>query len=101
MHRPNLASALATLPSQQLTQALEAFEHLMFEPMQQTDLDQLYALYEQWQSTLGDTPDAIAICDALDDFIAVGIEHAGLEAAIVEQVYFELVELIQSQGQRH
>lgn len=96
-----MPTALATHPSQQLTQALEAFEHLMFEPMQQTDLDQLYALYEHWQSSLGDTPDAIAICDALDDFITVSIEYAGLEEAIVEQVYFELVELIQAKTLSH
>ena len=73
----------------------------MFEPMQQKDLDQLYALYKHWQTSLGDTPDAIAICDALHDFIAVGIEHAGLEEAIVEAVCFELVELIQAKTLSH
>ncbi|MEA3643699.1 MAG: hypothetical protein VBE63_27780 [Lamprobacter sp.] len=53
---------------------LERFEHLLFEPMTQADLDRLYALSDRWTEQLGDNPEAIALCDALDDFIAAGIE---------------------------
>ncbi|MDR5900470.1 hypothetical protein QC823_16015 [Halomonas vilamensis] len=42
---------------------LETYEHLLFEPMTQADLDGLYALYDQWLATLGDSPEAIALCD--------------------------------------
>jgi glycosyltransferase involved in cell wall biosynthesis len=53
---------------------LEGFEHLLFEPMTQADLDRLHALSERWLAELGDSPEAIILCDALDDFIAAGIE---------------------------
>ena len=72
---------------------LEGFEHLLFEPMTQTDLDQLYALLDRWMEQLGDSPEAIALCDALDDFIAAGIEDAD-----VEKAYLELVECVQRSG---
>lgn len=63
---------------------LEGYEHLLFEPMPQTDLDGLYALYDQWQMSLGDSPDAIARCDALAEFIAACIEDNGAGAPLSE-----------------
>ena len=72
---------------------LQGFEHLLFEPMTQADLDQLTALFERWVAELGDHPEAIALSDALDDFIAAGIEDGN-----VERAYLELVETVQRGG---
>lgn len=77
---------------------LEAFEHLLFEPMTQVDLDGLYALYAQWQAVLGDSPEAIALCDALDDVIGAGIEDGGAEDDSVERAYLALVATVQEGG---
>lgn len=41
---------------------LEGYEHLLFEPMPQADLDGLYALYDQWRATLGDPPPKPSPC---------------------------------------
>ncbi|MEA1050408.1 hypothetical protein U5801_11390 [Lamprobacter modestohalophilus] len=35
-------------PHARLLAELEGFDHLLFEPMTQMDLDQLYALSERW-----------------------------------------------------
>ncbi len=48
---------------------LEAFEHLLFEPMQQRDLDGLLALQTHWEAQWGDSPAAIALTEALGDWI--------------------------------
>ena len=72
---------------------LEDYEHLLFEPMTQADLDGLYALYSQWQAMLGDSPEAVALCDSLDDFIDAGIEDAD-----VERAYLDLVATVQNGG---
>ncbi|MDR5876554.1 hypothetical protein [Vreelandella gomseomensis] len=77
---------------------LAANEHLLFEPMTQAGLDSLYALYDQWQATLGDSPDAIALCDALDDFIGACIEDDGAGSDSVEQAYFTLVDTVNEGG---
>jgi hypothetical protein len=68
---------------------LEGYEHLVFEPMTQADLDSLYALYSDWQQRLGDSPEAIAICDALDSFIEANIDEG--QESHVEQAYLDLV----------
>ena len=81
-----------------LLSELEAHEHLMFEPMTQADLDGLYALYAEWVQRLGDSPEAIAVCDALDTFIEANIDE-GVESR-VEQVYLDLVATVQAEGQR-
>ena len=56
---------------------LEVFEHLLFEPMIQSNLDDLNALYGQWVERLGDSPEAIALCDALDAFVEACIDDDG------------------------
>jgi len=73
---------------------LEGFEHLLFEPMTQADLDGLYALYDQWQATLGDSPEAIALCDGLDDFIGACIDDEGTGDDTIEQAYLALVAMV-------
>ncbi|MEA2120079.1 hypothetical protein [Halovibrio sp. HP20-50] len=73
---------------------LEAYEHLLFEPMTQADLDGLYALYDQCQATLGDSPEAIALCDALSDFIGACIEDDGAGDDAVERAYLALVAMV-------
>lgn len=78
---------------------LEGYEHLLFEPMTQADLDGLYALYDQWRATLGDSPEAIALCDALDDFIGACIEDDGAGDDAMEQAYLELVATVQQGGE--
>ncbi|WP_083025494.1 hypothetical protein [Vreelandella lionensis] len=70
---------------------LEGFEHLLFEPMTQADLNGLYALYDAWVARLGDSPEAIALCDALDDFIEAGIDDGDMERA-----YLDLVASVQT-----
>ena len=75
---------------------LEGYEHLMFESMTQVDLDSLYALYSDWQQRLGDSPEAIALCDALDTFIESNIDEG--QESHVEQAYFGLVATVQQSG---
>lgn len=48
---------------------LEAFEHLLFEPMVQRDLDGLLALQAHWEAQWGDSPAAIALTEVLGDWI--------------------------------
>lgn len=57
--------------------------------MTQDDLSGLYALYTEWMQRLGDSPEAIALCDALDTFIEGNIDE-GWESC-VEQAYLDLV----------
>lgn len=78
---------------------LEGYEHLLFEPMTQADLDGLYALYDRWRATLGDSPEAIALCDALDDFIGACIEDDGTGDDAIEQAYGDLVATVQESGE--
>ena len=78
---------------------LEGYEHLLFEPMNQADLDGLYALYDQWRATLGDSPEAIALCDALDNFIGACIEDDGAGDDAVERAYLALVATVQAGGE--
>jgi len=78
---------------------LEGYEHLMFEPMTQADLDGLYALYDQWRADLGDSPEAIALCDALDDVIGACIEDDGLGDERIERAYLALVATVQAGGE--
>ena len=75
---------------------LEAYKHLMFEPMTQADLNSLYALYMDWLQRLGDSPEAIAVCDALDTFIEANIDE-GWESH-VEQAYLDLVATVIAEG---
>lgn len=78
---------------------LEAYEHLLFEPMPQADLDSHYALYNQWQAMLGDFSEAIALCDALDNFIGACIEDDGAGDDAVERAYLALVATVQAGGE--
>jgi len=78
---------------------LEGYEHLLFEPMTQADLDGLYTLYDQWRATLGDSPEAIALCDALDDFTGACIEDDGAGDDSVERAYLGLVATVQAEGE--
>ena len=73
---------------------LEGYEHLLFEPMTQVDLDGLFALYDQWQATLGDSPEAIALCDGLDDFIGACIDDEGTGDDTIELAYLALVAMV-------
>ena len=91
--------AQAPMPSNihtALLAELEAYEHLMFEPMTQADLDRLYALYDDWQQRLGDSPEAIALCDALDTLIEANIDEG--QESHVEEAYLDLVATIQRSG---
>ncbi|MCG5498960.1 hypothetical protein [Ectothiorhodospira variabilis] len=88
------------IPGQATLQAdLERYERLIFELMTQEDLDGLYALYDRWVEQFGDSPRAIALCNALDDFIEVCIEDSGKGDPAVEQAYLDLVATVQ-QGKR-
>ncbi len=92
---------MAPIPSATCTalQAeLEGFEHLLFEPMTQADLDRLYALYATWCERLGDAPEAIALCDALDEFIGACIEDDGIGGDTIERAYLALVATVQEGG---
>jgi hypothetical protein len=44
-----------------LLATLEPYEHLLFEPMAQRDLDGLVTLQAQWEAQLGDSAAAIEI----------------------------------------
>ena len=70
---------------------LEAYEHLLFEPITQADLDSLYALYTRWQRSLDDSPAAIALCDALEYLIDACIESTGPADHHIEQAFMDLV----------
>jgi hypothetical protein len=48
---------------------LESYEHLLFEPVTQHDLDGLLALQAHWEAQWGDSPAAIALTEALGDWI--------------------------------
>jgi len=48
---------------------LESYEHLLFEPMAQRDLDGLLTLQTHWEALCGDSPAAIALTEALSDWI--------------------------------
>ncbi|KXS36827.1 hypothetical protein [Modicisalibacter sp. 'Wilcox'] len=76
-----------------LLATLAGYEHLLFESMGQADYDALRALYADWVERLGDSPEAIAICDALDDFIDANVEEGDAERA-----YFDLVATVQQAG---
>jgi len=76
-----------------LLATLAGYEHLLFESMGQADYDALRALYADWVERLGDSPEAIAICDALDDFIDANVEEGDAERA-----YFDLVSAVQQGG---
>lgn len=64
-----------------LLATLAGYEHLLFESMGQADYDGRSALYADWVERLGDSPEAIAICDALDDFIDANVEESDAERA--------------------
>ena len=89
---------IATATRKALLSELEAYEHLMFEPMTQADLNGLYELYAEWVQRLGDSPEAIALCDALDTFIETNIDEG--QESRVEQEYLDLVATVQAEGQR-
>ena len=89
----NASEPIKSPTRETLLAELEGFEHLLFEPMAQADLDALERMQQQWTLQLGDSPNAIALCDALGDFIGAGIEDGD-----IEQAYLELVALIQRGG---
>ncbi len=76
-----------------LLATLAGYEHLLFESMGQADYDALRAPYADWVERLGDSPEAIAICDALDDLIDANVEEGDAERA-----YFDLVIAVQQGG---
>ncbi|OLO10469.1 hypothetical protein BTW10_14010 [Chromohalobacter japonicus] len=78
----------------ELLATLEGYEHLLFESMNQPDYDALRTLYDAWVERLGDSPEAIAICDALNDFIDANVEEGDAERA-----YFDLVATLQAGGE--
>ncbi|WNK21204.1 hypothetical protein P1P91_05890 [Halomonas piscis] len=84
---------------QALMLQLERYEHLLFEPMSQADLDSLYALYDHWQATLGDSPESIALSDALDDFISAGIEDDGQDKDGLTRAYMALFQTVREGGE--
>ncbi|MDR5900400.1 hypothetical protein QC823_15655 [Halomonas vilamensis] len=92
-------AAIPSVTRTALLAELEGYEHLLFESMTQADLDSLYALYDQWVERLGDSPEAIALCDGLDDFIGACIEDDGAGDDSVERAYFDLVATVQEGGQ--
>ncbi|MEA1053763.1 hypothetical protein U5801_28725 [Lamprobacter modestohalophilus] len=51
----NHDNAISPETHAKLLAKLEGFEHLLFEPMTQADLDRLYALSEHWTEQLGDS----------------------------------------------
>jgi hypothetical protein len=77
---------------------LQAYEHLLFEQISQADLQRLYALYADWQQRLEDSPEAVALCDALDTFIEANLEAGPTPE--VEQAYLGLVQLIKATSAR-
>jgi hypothetical protein len=69
---------------------LETFEHLLFEPMQQQDLDGLVALQAQWEARWGDSPAAIALTEALGDWIDACVHEVNQDQAwqtLINAVY--------------
>lgn len=89
-----IPSAIRTV----LIAELEGVEHLLFEPMTQADLDGLYALYATWCERLGEAPEAIALCNALDEFIEACIEDNGAGDDTIERTYLSLVATVQEGG---
>ncbi|MBK1618548.1 hypothetical protein CKO42_08870 [Lamprobacter modestohalophilus] len=54
--KPNDDNAIPPEPHAKLLAELERFEHLLFEPMTQADLDQLNTLSERWTVMVKITP---------------------------------------------
>ncbi|MGC9457930.1 MAG: hypothetical protein ACP5DC_10475 [Halothiobacillaceae bacterium] len=69
---------------------IEPLEYLAFALIEQDDLDRLTALYAQWVAQLGDSPEAIALCDALDDWIDACID----DRADAARAYLDLMALL-------
>lgn len=72
---------------------LETLEPLIFELLTQSELDRVCQLYDDWVARLGDGPQAVRVCNALDDFIDACIEDADAERA-----YLDLVDAVQQSG---
>lgn len=69
---------------------LESYEHLLFEPMAQRDLDGLLALQTHWEALCGDSPAAIALTEALSDWIDACVhetDQAQAWQALINAVY--------------
>lgn len=81
-----------------LLSELEGVEHLLFEPMTQMDLNSLYRLHAAWSERLGDAPQAIALCNALAEFIEACIEDDGAGDDTIERAYLALVATVQEGG---
>lgn len=96
---PNVAQIPASTRTILLTE-LEDVEHLLFEPMHQTDLNGLYGLHTAWCERLGDAPQAIALCNALAEFIEACIEDDGAGDDSIERAYLSLVATVQEGGGR-
>ena len=78
----------------ELLQQLEAYEHLLFEPLEQTSLDALIVLQAQWERALGHSPDAFRVTEALQDFIECLIYLDDTQHHQVEQAYLDIVNSI-------
>lgn len=83
-------SQLRDLDLPLLLKAIQPYKHLMYEPVTQRDLDGLYQLYDTWVITLGDSPEAVALCNALNSLVEACV--AGLP---VDERYAELAALLQ------
>jgi len=73
-----------------LLASLEPYEHLLFEPMNQSDLDGLVALQAQWEAQWDDRPAAIALTEALGDWIDAcvhEVNQAQAWQALINAVY--------------
>lgn len=81
-----------------LLSELQGFEHLLLEPMTQVDLGRLYVLYEAWVECLGDSPEAVVLCNGLGDFIDACIEDDWAADDALEQAYFDLVVMVHEGG---
>ena len=68
----------------------------MFEPITRADLDKLFELYTDWLQLLSDSPETIAVCDAMDTCIEANKDEG--QASRVEQAYLDLVTTVQEEG---
>jgi hypothetical protein len=69
---------------------LESYEHLLFEPVTQHDLDGLLALQAHWEALCDDSAAAIALTEALGDWIDACVhetDQAQAWQALINAVY--------------
>lgn len=94
------APAISNTTRKTLTLQLEDDEHLLFEPITQQDLARLYAMHDHWRATLGDSSEAVALCDALKDFIHVGVHGDGKGKDALKRAYMALFHTVRQGGKK-